>query len=74
MLIPDDALVPEALVADEMLSKASVAGKDAADYIIHTLTQDPRALVQSQGCRALSLMRIIAPELVASGLTVNSKR
>jgi len=48
------ANAPERLIADEILSRATISGPHASDFVLDTMTSDPRPLVQANGCLAVA--------------------
>lgn len=54
LLIPDGVEAPAELLGDEMLSRASLFGPAASEYVLDLMRADPRALIQAKGCQALS--------------------
>jgi hypothetical protein len=53
-LVPEGAEVSAKKVGEEMISRVTLTGPNAADFVLQTMQQDPREEVQAKGCLALS--------------------
>ena len=49
LLLPEGQQADEGLLADELLSRASIFGPGAADFVLETMARDPRPMVQAKG-------------------------